>query len=145
MAETPMAENHRQRTRRRQAMKTRRLERAHLIYFLRVFDAMSGDLLGQMVDLTSDGIMVIGESAIIPRQKYRLRMDLPRNVAIGQHLTLDVQCKWCRRDPSADFYSMGFHILDMSPQAHQIVDQLVQKFYREAGGEDPEADMNPQL
>ncbi len=126
-------------------MKTRRQERAHLIYFLRVFDAMSGDLLGQMVDLTTDGIMIIGESAISPRQKYRLRMDLPRNVALGQHLTLEAQCKWCRQDPQAGFYSMGFRILDMGTQAHETVQALIEKFYREADEEDPQAGMNPPL
>lgn len=124
-------------------MKTRRLERAHLIYFLRVFNANSGDLLGQMVDLTTDGIMVIGESAIPPRQKCTLRMDLPRNVAVGRHLTVEARCKWCRKDPSGDFYSMGFRIVDMSPEAHQVVDQLIARFYREEGEEDPAADMNP--
>jgi len=127
----------------RRGVKTRRLERAHLIYFLRVFDANSGDLLGQMVDLTTDGIMVIGEGAIPPRQKYTLRMDLPRNVAVGRHLTVEARCKWCRKDPSGDFYNVGFRILDMSPEAHEVVDHLIARFYREEGEEDPAADMNP--
>jgi len=130
---------------RRGTTETRRLERAHLIYFLRVFNARSGDLLGQMVDLTTNGIMVIGEAAVAPRQKYTLRMDLPRNVPLGRHLTLEARCKWCRRDQGGDFYSMGFRIVDMSPEAHRVVEQLIERFYREGGDEDPEADMNPPL
>lgn len=124
-------------------VQTRRLERAHLIYFLRVFDALSGDLLGQMVDLTTDGIMVIGERAIPPRQKYTLRMDLPRNIPVGRHLTVEARSKWSRRDPGGDFYHTGFRIVDMSPDAHRIVEQLIERFYREGGEEDPAADMNP--
>ncbi len=131
--------------RRRRPRKSRRLERAHLIYFLRVFDAGSGDQLGQVVDLTTDGIMLIGEERIVPRQKYRLRMDLPRHEALARHLTLDAQCKWCRRDPGGDFYSMGFRILDMTTEAHELVQKLIERFYREADGEDPEADRNPEL
>jgi hypothetical protein len=133
------------RSSKRARMQTRRMERAHLIYFLRVFDAASGELLGQMVDLTPDGIMVIGEAAVVPRQKYQLRMDLPRNVPMGRHLTVEARCKWCRRDPGGDFHSMGFRLLDMSPEAHQVVDQLIEKFYRDGGEEDPAADMNPPL
>jgi hypothetical protein len=132
-------------SRKRPGMRTRRLERAHLIYFLRVFDSHSGDLLGQMVDLTPSGIMVIGESAITPRQKYQLRMDLPHNVAAGRHLTVEARCKWCRRDVSGDFYNIGFLIVEMSPEAHRVVDDLIERFYREAGTDDPVADMNPQV
>ncbi len=138
-----MRENGSDRSTRHARTKTRRQERAHLIYFLRVFDAQSGDLLGQMVDLTTDGIMVIGEGAVTPRQRYSLRMDLPRNVPMGRHLTLEARCKWCRRDESGDFHSMGFRILDMSPEAYRAVEQLIEKFYREGGEEDPSADMNP--
>ncbi len=140
-----MRESGAERPGRRARTRTRRQERAHLIYFLRVFDAESGDLLGQMVDLTTDGIMVIGEGAAAPRQHYRLRMDLPRNVPMGRHLTLEARCKWCRRDPSGDFHSMGFRLQDMSPEAHRAVEQLIERFYREGGEEDPSADMNPPL
>ena len=127
---------------RRQA---RRAERAHLIYFLRVFDAASSRLLGQMVDLTTDGLMVIGEHAVAARQKYTLRMDLPRNVPMGRHLTVEARCKWCRREPGGDFYSMGFRIMDLGPEAHRVVEQLIERFYREGGDEDPARDMNPPL
>lgn len=138
-----MPEGTDERPRKRERMRARRLERAHLIYFLRVFDATSGRLLGQMVDLTTDGVMVIGERAVSPRQKYTLRMDLPRNVAVGRHLTLEAQCKWCREDSSGDFFSMGFRIVGMGPDAHRLVDELIERFYREGGEEDPAADMNP--
>lgn len=121
----------------------RRVERAHLIYFLRVFDAASGELLGQMVDLTTDGLMVIGEHPVAARRKYTLRMDLPRNIPMGGHLTVEALCKWCRRDPGGDFYSMGFRITELPPDTHRVVDQLIERFYREGGEEDPAADMNP--
>ena len=130
---------------RRGRTRARRLERVRLIYFLRVFDAMSGDLLGQMVDLTTDGIMVIGESPVVARQKHTLRMDLPHNIPLGGRLELEARCKWCRRDPSGGFYNMGFQIVDLGPDAHRVVQQLIERFYRESGDEDPAADMNPPL
>ena len=127
----------------RARQQARRVERAHLIYFLRVFDAASSELLGQMVDLTTDGLMVIGERAVSARQKYTLRMDLPRNVPMGRHLTVEARCKWCRREPDGDFYSMGFRIMELGPEAHRVVEQLIERFYREGDDEDPEAGMNP--
>ena len=42
-------------------MNTRRQERTRLIYHLRVFDARRKKLLGHMVDITSEGLMLIGE------------------------------------------------------------------------------------
>jgi hypothetical protein len=122
-----------------------RQERTHLIYRLRVFDAKSGRLLGHMTDITPAGMMLIGEKAVKPRKEFSLHMDLPRNVMEDEHLTFAALSKWCRRDASGDFYSMGFQILSISPEGLAVVHTLIRDFYHEELEGDSATDLNPVL
>ena len=42
----------------------RKLKRRHLIYYLRVFDAESGDVLGHIIDIHTEGFLLISEHPI---------------------------------------------------------------------------------
>jgi len=110
---------------------TRRQERTRLIYHLRVFDSRRKKLLGHMVDITSEGLMLIGETPVRVGRKYSLRMDLPRNLMTDGHLTFSAESKWCTKDANEDFYSMGMRIVKMTPEALTVVQKLAREFYRE--------------
>ena len=57
-------------------MDSRSLKRRHLIYYLRVFDRNTDKLFGHIVDITTEGVMMIGEKAIETNTVYQLRMEL---------------------------------------------------------------------
>jgi PilZ domain len=112
-------------------MDSRRQERTRLIYHLRVFDARRKKLIGQLVDITPDGLALIGETAVPVGRTFSLRMDLPRNLMPEGHLTFSAESKWCTKDTSEDFYSMGMRIVKMTPEALALVRKLTHDFYRE--------------
>ena len=126
-------------------MKARRQERTKLIYHLRVFDARRKRLLGHMVDITPEGLMLIGESPVATGKRFSLRMDLPRNLMEDTHLTFSAESKWCMKDQNGDFFSMGFLIVKITPEALAMVQRLAQDFYQEELESDPESDLNPDL
>jgi len=126
-------------------MRQMRQERTHLIYRLRVFDAKTGKLLGHMTDITPEGMMLIGEKAVKPGKDFALRMDLPRNVMESGHLTFQAVTKWCRRDSSGDFFSMGFQIKSISPEGLAVVRTLIRDFFQEELEGDEATDLNPVL
>lgn len=126
-------------------MKARRQERTKLIYHLRVFDARRKRLLGHMVDITPEGLMLIGENPLPVGRKLSLRMDLPRNLMVDTHLTFSAESKWCVKDQNGDFYSMGLRIVKITPEALSMVQKLAQDFYQEEIDSDPESDLNPPL
>ena len=53
----------------------RRLKRWQLVNYLRVFDAVSGELLGHLMDLTEEGIMLLCNQTLPCGQKFQLRME----------------------------------------------------------------------
>ena len=124
-------------------MNTRNQERTRLIYHLRVFDARRKKLLGHMVDITPEGLMLIGETPLPVGKKYSLRMDLPRNLMTDGHLTFSAESIWCTKDTNGDFYSMGMRIVKIAPEALSLVQKLTRDFYREDTDSSLELDMNP--
>ena len=60
----------------------RKAPRRHLIYYLRVYDRASGQQLGHLVDLTTEGVMLVSEEKL-EKGVHSLRMDLP---AMGSRL-----------------------------------------------------------
>jgi hypothetical protein len=121
-------------------MDSRRQERTRLIYHLRVFDARRKKLIGQLVDITPEGIALIGETAVPVGRTYSLRMDLPRNLMAEGHITFSAESKWCTRDTTEGFYSMGMRIVKMTPEALSLVQKLTQDFYDEEEEPGAEAD-----
>ena len=126
-------------------MRPMRQERTHLIYRLRVFNAKTSKLMGHMTDITPEGMMLIGEKAVKPRKEYSVRMDLPRNVMESGHLTFDVVSKWCRKDASGDFHTMGFQIKSISPEGLAVVRALIRDFFHEELEGDEVTNLNPTL
>ena len=124
-------------------MRPMREERTHLIYRLRVFDEKTGKLLGHMTNITPEGMMLLGEKQIRPGKEFSLRMDLPRNVMESGHLTFSAESKWCRRDGSEDFFSVGFRIISISREGLTVVRTLIHDFYLEDFEEDAATDLNP--
>ena len=51
-------------------IKQRRQQRWQLIYYLSVRDAESQELIGHVVDISTDGIMLISEKCIAPDCEY---------------------------------------------------------------------------
>lgn len=106
----------------------RRLKRRHLIYYLRVFDRHSGDLLGHLVDLTTAGIMLISESPIPLDRTYACRMVLPGEEDDQREVTFDAHSIWCRKDVNPTFYATGFRLERPNAEAVSTIDALIAEF-----------------
>ena len=57
--------------------KQRELKRRHLFFYLEVYDVVTGELLGNLVDITTRGIKLVSKNQIPINKTYVLRMVLP--------------------------------------------------------------------
>jgi len=104
----------------------RKLERKYLVIYSRVFDRMTGSILGYLGDLTPEGAMIIGEHRIEPESQMELRFDLPDLIeAKRDHLDIRASSVWCQPDIDPSFVNVGFHFLDLKPEDLKIVDMLI--------------------
>lgn len=103
----------------------RNLKRRHLIYYLEVFDRESNQLIGNLIDITPNGIKLITESPLETGQLYRLKMILPKTIQEKTELVFDAQSIRCDKDINPNFYITGFKLTNVSKDHHSIVDQLI--------------------
>lgn len=106
----------------------RKLKRRHLIYYLRVFDATSGELIGHLVDVTQEGIMLISETAIESNKIFQMRMDLPTEYWGTKHLDFEAKSLWSAHDINPDFYNSGFELHNVDWKVIDTVQRLINQY-----------------
>lgn len=111
-----------------QSVEQRNLSRHHLIYYLRVFDGVSSRVVGHIVDISSEGIMLITDDPITVHEEYQLRVRFPGTGTSQEELLVDAVCRWCREDENPDFYIAGFQIQDLSADAVSFLQGLIAEF-----------------
>jgi len=104
----------------------RKVARRHLIYYLRVYDATTGDLLGNLVDISTRGIMLVSDSALPLNKEALLRMVLPDTVEGSREVEFKAVSRWCKNDVNPDFFDTGFELMDPTSNFLEVVDKLVE-------------------
>ncbi len=106
----------------------RKLKRRHIIYYLRVLDRNSGQLIGQLIDITTEGVKLISENPIDPQTFLQLRMLLPEEINRKSEICFDVESLWCKRDINPNFFSIGFVFVDILQEDVNIIKNLIYDF-----------------
>jgi hypothetical protein len=106
---------------------TRSQKRWNLVYYLRVFNADNGELLGHIVDLTTDGLMIISESCVAINQHCRLKMEVPIDNEIIKSIELEAKSLWSKKDINPHFYDTGFKLIEPSREAIKAITLLIEE------------------
>lgn len=106
----------------------RKLKRRHLIYYLRVFSMPGAELLGHLVDITPEGVMIIGEKPVPAEQDFVLHMDLPAEIMGKESIEFKARSRWSRKDVDPTFYGTGFQLVDVSAEDVRIIKRLIKDF-----------------
>jgi hypothetical protein len=106
----------------------RKLKRKYMVFFGRVFDRHSAQLLGNVADITSEGVMIISGRPLDVDKVYHLRMDLPEHIFSIDHLDLDGQSIWCKPDIDPAYYNTGFQLSGVTPDQTEIIDKIIKEY-----------------
>ena len=106
----------------------RSLKRRHLIYYLRVFDRATGDLVGHLVDVTAVGMMLISEAPLPTDAEFDLRMDLPPGLFETAVWEVGARSIWSRPDVNPAFWDTGLRFVGFTREDELVVSHLI-KYY----------------
>ncbi len=106
----------------------RKFNRIHLIHYLRLFDRKSGDLIGNLVDLTSEGLQLISEKAIEPGKLLEIRMEFPEEVDGEQEVQINAESVWCDHQLDPDLFSVGCKLIPITPSHVTIIRDLIENY-----------------
>ena len=110
-----------------QVKERRKLKRRQLVYYLRVFDRTTEQLIGQIVDITKAGIMLVSEKPIETGLTFQLRMTLPKEIEGSWEIAFDAQALWCRADANPDFHLTGFQLVDLPDDQASLIEALIEE------------------
>ncbi|NTV52362.1 MAG: PilZ domain-containing protein [Candidatus Firestonebacteria bacterium] len=108
-------------------MEKRKLKRRHLIFYLRVMEDDSPDVLGFMVDITTEGIMVMSEHPLEVGKTFRLKMRVKSYTPEEKYLKFTAVSKWCHQSVNPDFYDTGLELLDITPEDYKEIRHMIKE------------------
>jgi hypothetical protein len=106
----------------------RRAKREQTIFYLEVIDAEIDQSIGRLVDLTTDGIMVVHDSPLAVHREYQLRILLPRELNGASQIEFKAECRWCRLSVNQDYFDAGLRIVEVSAN-ERLRMEMVMKYY----------------
>lgn len=89
-------------------MKQRNRPRKNTPNHVKVLDSESGKVLGRVVDITADGLMMVGDSPVESGRVFKLRIILPRMTDGKIDISVEAEAVWCQQDKNPSFFQTGF-------------------------------------
>jgi len=101
----------------------RRSERFDVSSPLNVVDTISAQSLGIIVNVSAEGMMVLGAKDIVEGAVYQV--DVPITSADNRILKLAIECLWSAEADSGGKYWSGYQVIDISDDNKVVLDQLI--------------------
>jgi hypothetical protein len=106
----------------------RKFPRSNLLFFARVFDQNSGELIGYLADLSHEGALIITEPAILVEKIIVLQVEIPASINSSRQLVFEAKCIRCTQDLDTLNFDSGFQILSISPEDEVLIDKILQEY-----------------
>ncbi len=105
----------------------RRLDRKTLRPPVQVLDAMTGDRLGQIGNISSQGLMIISPDPIGEGLLFQLNFSLPFDDGKQRAFTVGAHCLWCSEAESTGTHWAGFEIMDIAEDDAALLEDAVDR------------------
>jgi hypothetical protein len=108
-------------------MVARRSVRKRVAEAIVINNAMSGETLGRVGNLSVDGMMLISPKDIPEEHLYQVQFQLRDADQRVHRLEVGIQCLWAEAARTEHTFWAGCKIVDISPAEQQILDAWVER------------------
>ena len=107
-------------------MKNRRkLKRVQSPYYLKVEDANTNRLIGHLVNISTDGMMLISKAPVRTDTAFKLKMSLPIAAKESKEITFETISRWCMKSADSNSYDVGFQLQDISREDIKVIKKFI--------------------
>lgn len=99
----------------------RRFKRAHLFYYIRVYDRDTRQLFGHAVDLSEGGMMIMSDEPIKTNSRLNLALEDTLDMDGDTMIDFHAECRWCSNDFTHALYDAGVRFLNPSSKIKELV------------------------
>lgn len=103
----------------------RQKERYSVTQDVDVYDALRDTYIGRLVNIHSNGLMLIADKSLNEDTLYTFDIHLPLPIRNLNSIQIGVDCLWVRDADLAGKYWMGFSIIDATPESLLIIEQII--------------------
>lgn len=93
---------------------------------LSVVDINTGSLIGELANISSEGFMVLATRALPLNSVFQLSLALPKLIRGVDTLYFGAESLWCSDADDSGHFWIGFHLIDISPQDHEVLDSFLE-------------------
>jgi len=79
-----------------------------------VYDSQTGAVMGQIADMTEQGLMLLADKQIQLDTTYQCKMPLPKNTTGNDDISFEAESKWCLLDEQTGQYHTGYEFRMMT-------------------------------
>ncbi len=108
--------------------KRRKEKRKNLIYYLEIFDTDSNELLGHLVDITSEGLLLLSEKEMESEVNINLKLMLPHEMNEINEILVNGTSVHCSTDPNSQYVDIGFRFNGLDPVYLPIIKKLISDY-----------------
>jgi hypothetical protein len=103
----------------------RSLPRQKTGVFFGVYDRATSRYVGRLVDLNTNGLMLIGKRPFKVGETFKLKMDLPQEINGKSQIEFDANVKWSEKSKNTNLFSAGLAFIEIEPAYTQLIDELI--------------------
>jgi len=98
------------------------------MFHITVLDCELDENVGYLVDLTTDGLLLISDQQIELNKVFKLCLHLPVDVFGMSELNLVAESRWCKKDLNPEFYDTGFRMIEVSQQHVEKINHMIEEY-----------------
>ena len=103
------------------ANEKRKLPRRNFSYYMRVLKKDTGELIGQIIDISTGGFKLESSKPIPSNVQMELCIDQVNQISPRSYIVFSARTRWCDRDPyDPTIYNVGFQLVDMTPADYDV-------------------------
>ena len=108
-------------------MNKRHEPRPQLMTFLKVRCAETGQVVGRIIDLTTQGMRLITDEELQIGAEFHLVIPIDLGPGRQEELRIDACCKWTGPDVNPDLLCAGFEFEEVRPRQEALLARIIQR------------------
>lgn len=118
----------------------RNQQRWLLVNNLRVLNAEDDQLLGHIVNVTTEGIMIISEQALPIETDFHIKMEIPAETENTTAVDLKARSIWTKPDSDPFFHCTGMQLVHCSEESMQVISKMIKQLQQLQTSDAPQPD-----
>ena len=106
----------------------RKLERKNLVYFPEVINSDTHQKVGRIIDLTTEGFLIVGDTAIEEGTSFNASVTWVDEVRKEATFSCIIHVVWCKEDINPSYKAIGCKIDEMSVNTKESIKRLIRKW-----------------